>query len=307
MPVLNYKKIINFNEDYYAILLLDKNHTQSHNIFLKNLDQNFRKQARQLHPDYGGDPNDFKLLVRAKQILEDPHLKKIYDSGAYPEETLNNTEFNVDWSTVGTYRKGTTADTLGYSFFIKLSQHKEELGLIPTFMPKTNYDNYEWTFSLSNKPSSRLSISLVYDENEVLRLSSGEKLENYLNFKIYVCIPTQQLTFKRDANTLITFNNNKILSPGKVQYATFDDFVLLETASLDEAHAFFDDIHSLQQNIQNYLNNEGSTYHRKSQQIWMDENTMNKIDAEILQRVLKIKSFEVTQNNGASDFLDSIK
>ena len=38
--------------------------------------------------------------------------------------------FAIDWDKLGTYRKGTTADILGYSFFLMLAEEKETLNLL---------------------------------------------------------------------------------------------------------------------------------------------------------------------------------
>jgi curved DNA-binding protein CbpA len=45
----------------------------------------FRKKAKQTHPDKGGDPEHFKSIVRAYDILSDEEKRKRYDAGENPE------------------------------------------------------------------------------------------------------------------------------------------------------------------------------------------------------------------------------
>lgn len=46
----------------------------------------FRKSAMQHHPDKGGDPEKFKEISKAYEVLSDPEKKQIYDE--YGEEGL---------------------------------------------------------------------------------------------------------------------------------------------------------------------------------------------------------------------------
>jgi hypothetical protein len=100
----------------------------------------------------------------------------------------NNTEFTVDWSKIGNYRKGTPEDTVGFSLFFEIIELKEKLQIVPAFIPKSADHNYEWDFALAEQ-KVKLSLSIVNDENEVLRLTDSSKMEESLPFKIYVCIP----------------------------------------------------------------------------------------------------------------------
>ena len=78
------KKIIDFNKDYYTILGLDKDilpkgkSRQDKIEVSKILEDAFRKRARKCHPDFGGTKDEFLDIVRARRILEDPILKRIF-------------------------------------------------------------------------------------------------------------------------------------------------------------------------------------------------------------------------------------
>lgn len=45
----------------------------------------FRTRAKETHPDKGGDPAQFRNLVRAYNILSDPDKRRRYDNGENPE------------------------------------------------------------------------------------------------------------------------------------------------------------------------------------------------------------------------------
>jgi len=65
-------------EGLYKILGVDKNATE------REIKKAFKKAALKHHPDRGGDAEKFKEVEKAKQILTDPHKRKLYDR--YGEE-----------------------------------------------------------------------------------------------------------------------------------------------------------------------------------------------------------------------------
>ena len=232
------KKIIDFNKDYYFILGLTRDDLptgksrQDVIITSEILEKAFRTKARKCHPDFGGSKEAFLDIVRARRILEDPLLKKIYNQGFFEEFVLSdeNDNFKVDWSKIGTYRKGTPEDTIGFSLFLKLCENKSKIGLIPAFFPTTNEHNYEWDFVINGQEKTKLVISIVNDENEVLRLTSYEDVEKALPFKIYICIPKANLFFVREENSVLT-PEGKTLVNGNITKASYNDLDLLETTN----------------------------------------------------------------------------
>jgi curved DNA-binding protein CbpA len=46
----------------------------------------YRKRAKKVHPDNGGDPEEFKLISTAYAILSDPDKRKRYDAGEDSEQ-----------------------------------------------------------------------------------------------------------------------------------------------------------------------------------------------------------------------------
>ena len=305
------KKIIDFDKDYYFILGLEKDDLptgKSRQDIIKTseiLEKAFRVKARKCHPDFGGSSEAFLDIVRARRILEDPLLRKIYDQGFFEEYVLvnENDSFKVDWAKIGTYRKGTPEDTIGFSLFLKLCNEKKDLGIVPAFFPTTNEHNYEWDFVVEGQEKTKLVISIVNDENEVLRLTSNEDIEKALPFKIYICIPKANLFFVREENSVLT-PEGKTLVNGNITKAAYNDLDLLETTNLETANDY----------IKNKLNNDLIKFHngelkpsiKTNQAKMMNSEEMKKYDKDKLSEILNIRKFIFNNDEKASEFLENI-
>ncbi len=292
-------KIIDFSKNYYEILGINaedlpNGKNRAAKVECSNiLDKAFRNKARTCHPDFGGTKEAFLDIVRARRILEDPYLRDIYDGKEQKPEFQNNTEFTVDWSKIGNYRKGTPEDTVGFSLFFEIVELKEKLQIVPAFIPKSADHNYEWDFALAEQ-KVKLSLSIVNDENEVLRLTDSSKMEESLPFKIYICIPRASLSISKNE--------------GSIQ-ASYNDYNLLETTSLNAAKAYISV--GLEKDLELFRSGELQIKKREedkknNQSNWISGDKMKTIDKSQLEYIMKLKSFNVTPDEKAADFLDNL-
>ena len=304
------KKIIDFNKDYYSILGLEKDQfptgkSRAESIKVSEiLEKAFRIKARKCHPDFGGSDEEFLDIVRARRILEDPLLRKIFNQGYFEEYQLveENNDFDVDWNKVGTYRKGTPEDTTGFSLFLELCENKENLAITPAFFPTTNEHNYEWDFVV-NGQKSKLVISIVNDENEVLRLTSNDDIERSLPFKIYICIPKANLVFARDENMVLS-PDGKTLINGNITKASYCDIDLLETTNLDKAYSYVKE--NLEEDLKKFNNGELISANVQKQTKVMNSDEMKSFDKNKLTDILNIRSFNYNIDETADKWLDKI-
>ena len=305
------KKIIDFEKDYYEILGLQKldfPSGKSRADVIKTseiLEKAFRVKARKCHPDFGGSNEAFLDIVRARRILEDPLLRKTYDQGFFEEySTINeNDSFKVDWAKIGTYRKGTPEDTIGFSLFLKLCANKTNLKLIPAFFPTTNEHNYEWDFVIEGQEKTKLVISIVNDENEVLRLTSNKDVEKALPFKIYICIPKANLVFLREENSVLT-PEGKTLVNGNITKAAYNDLDLLETTNLNAAIKYIES--QIRTDLNKFKNGELKPAVKANQAKMMESEEMKQFDKEKLAEILNIRKFIYNNDENAAEFLNNI-
>merc|ERR1719450_1540774 len=61
------------NKKYYELLGVDKNATMA------EIKKSYRKLALKAHPDKGGDPEKFKEITHAYEILSDKDKRDTYD------------------------------------------------------------------------------------------------------------------------------------------------------------------------------------------------------------------------------------
>ena len=78
------------DETYYNLLGIDRACTKS------EITKAYRKKAMIMHPDKGGDEEEFKSLVEAYEILSDKNKKEHYDRFGKDEDGLNSQQSSYE-------------------------------------------------------------------------------------------------------------------------------------------------------------------------------------------------------------------
>lgn len=317
----NPSRIVDLDKDYYAVLGLQRGclptgatrkDKQEVNEILARA---YRESARRQHPDMpGGSEDGFRLVVQAQYILEDQNLRRYYESGGSYRPMMvgeGGTQFQVDWDALGTYRQGTKADTVGYGLFMTVCGRMEELGIIPAFHPSDETHNYEWDWAISEH-GAKLSLSLVHDSSEVLRLTGGADVADAEAFKIYFCIPRASLHFLRGEKENFTVNGktDAFAFGGKLAAATYSDFNLLETTNAAMARAYIAPGGNLERDLISLR--DGSLAARQKamdaesgQQKWLSTSDIKQYDTDILKSILRSRQLVTVTDERAADFLDN--
>lgn len=304
------KKIIDFSKNYYEIIGIEKiqlptkTDRDSKVKSSKIIEEAFRKKARKNHPDFGGSKEQFLDLVRARRILEDSYLRKIYDQGYFDNFNIENIDngFDVDWSKIGTYRKATLEDTMGFSLFFKISEMKDILNLTPAFFPENDSHNYEWDWVI-NGTNFKLVLSLVNDENEVLRLSDSNFIDNSLPFKIYICVPQANLNMIRKDNSILNPNGATLMN-AQIQKIKYNDFDLIETTNQESAIFYIEN--NLENDLIKIKNNEFFTNQSQNDTKWIDTDKLKNFEKLQLENIINFKHFKITEDENAAKFIDDI-
>ena len=78
--------------DYYELLGVSKSASE------KDLKSAFKKKAMQYHPDKGGDPDKFKQINEAYQVLSDTQKRQMYDQfgTADPQQVNQNQTYHFN-------------------------------------------------------------------------------------------------------------------------------------------------------------------------------------------------------------------
>lgn len=324
----NPEKVIDFNIDYFAILGLEKGSLPSgknrkeREEITQILNAAYRKEAFKTHPDFARSEDHreslnekFKLVVRAHTILANPLYREYYESGGEvrPVTVEDGNDMQVDWSKVGTFREGMLEDTIGSTLFLDIC-NKENLELIPAFKPSEEAHNFEWDWVVKDvqvRPgeATKLALSCVNDESDVLRLSSVEKIKDSLPFKIYICVPRAALHFLREETKEYSMGGASYKLNGSLKAAIYSDINLLETTSLEEAKNYINnnlenDLSSLRDGTLLQKQKEYDIQQNQSQ--WLSTDQVKDLDTQRLKAILLSKTFHTKRDETAGEFITSI-
>ena len=158
-----------------------------------------------------------------------------------------------------------------------------------------------------NIKNLKLVISIVNDEAEVLRLTNGDKISESLPFKIYICCPKVGVKYIREQNQIVA-PTGRIMANGAIKKVAYNDHIFLETTSLDEAKNYLDsdkfkeDLYDFKTNG----SNQDNVTKKLDENTWMNQEEMKNHDAQLLQKILKMKSFSLEEDEHGADFLENL-
>lgn len=232
---------IDFSEDYYGLLGLAKEQfTDGKTLAEKRVNSKlvhsaYVKKANLWHPDVkwrgdGPEPSEedrvemFKKIIKANTVLSNERLRRIYDKGEVEDVSSLDLKVEIDWSKIGRYSRGSMEETVGKNL---LRASLSQIGLenaTSIFAPSDEQnDNYIWEIYVSEDESiNPITISINNDEEDVLRLTSGENIADSLPFRIYIFIPGKKVFISRDDD-------------GNVSGCEMADYVLYEGTNMDDA------------------------------------------------------------------------
>lgn len=236
-------QVIDFSIDYYGILGIDRKTLLPGSTYgekqsnSKIIHEAYRKQASMWHPDVPWSSDDpapsqkekeerFKQIIKAHTILSDQVSKQIYDRGKDDPGSgkKQGLDFQILATSIGEFRPDSIEATIGTIIYNKILSGVPQIE--GTVCPETEgEDDYIWEFYFKQTKRDPLTLSIVRDENEVLRLTSAEGVSEALPFKIHLFFPSHkgQLTFRE------SFNPGEQTITG-IEYA---DHVLFESTNLD--------------------------------------------------------------------------
>lgn len=316
------KKLVNFDEDYYGILGIEPSglpvdtDIASRRQAAAILERAYQSACRRYHPDVNrSDPDaesKFRLAIKAHTVLSDPIARRYYDSGgADRARTLevDGKRYEIDWDDLGYYRPGTTADTVGYGLFFALAERKDELGIKPAFFPELPQHNYEWDFAVPDM-GVKLAISIVPDEEDVRRLTSGEDAGKSLPFKIYLCFPRACPYLFKSEDEVYMVGDKEVVLPGRLVKSVYVDLELVETTVLDTAQEFVDGpgiVDAMGKLRDGSLISEQERRDREAGALnWMETDRLKQVEAERLRDALRHRTPRPKFDDGAADFLKRI-
>lgn len=319
---LDAKKLVSFEEDYYGILGIDPAALPSGSEVAARreaagiLEKAYQTACRRYHPDVNRTDPDaeakFRLAIKAHTVLSDPIARRYYDSkGTDKSRTLemDGKRYEIDWEDLGYYRQGSTADTVGYGLFFAIAERKEELGIAPAFYPELPQHNYEWDFAVPDM-GVKLTISIVPDEEDVRRLTSGDDAGRSLPFKIYLCFPRACPYLIKGDDEVYKAGDREIVMPGRLVRTIYVDLELVETTVLDTAQAFVEGpgiAEALCKLRDGSLVKEQEQRDREAGALnWLDTGSLKQAEADRLKDALRHRTPRPKFDPRAADFLKRI-
>ena len=291
--------------NYYEFLGLDRDtlpkpDTKENRILIKNiLDTKFQELAPKYHPDRGGDPETFKILLRSITVLGDESLRSAYDGSV--NSYFNQSKFDIDWTKYFTYNKDSSAGIFGDIFVNKI---KSILNSELDFTPSLSEHGYHWVFNFKYNDTP-LTFSIVYNEDEILSLTDGKDFEHTMPFKIYLYFPSKFMKKELDySSALKDPDSDEYLISPRLKSITYEDLVLIQTTNQKKALEYIDN--SLMSDIQNILDNKIIQNRSFETKKTVTEKDLKEFDKSILSKLFKMKTPKYVEDEKAAELIKEI-
>lgn len=244
---------------------------------LKLVEKQFRVLTRKYHPDFGGDEQNFKFLLKSKHIFLDTEIN-------------NNFSINLLDDRISEFDKNTIAAMVGDQIFELISSWKDVLEIKPIFRPFKADDCYEWIFN-TKEERTQLCLNVQNLSNEYAEISSATHGNENLNVLVCVFVPSKRLTV-----STIQYDNSVELK--------FNDKIFLESSNANKISQYL----STPENIKNDLQKvfDGDFISRENEIKVKNTTSALKADAKVLKYLEDIKLFSTVRDESAADFLDKL-
>ena len=265
------------------------------------LDTKFKELAPKMHPDRGGSQEKFKALLRAITVLGDEKLRSEYDGVSY--SVFNDAAFFVDWEKYFSYDPNTLAADFGHNFSMKIAR---KLNTKLVFYPEMKEHGYNWSFDIEYN-GKFLTLSLVYDEDEILALTSGESVEKSLPFKIHLFFPMDRLKVSYDHSSAVKVpETNKYLVMPMAKSVQYSDVTLATTTNESMFSNYVEN--NLVQDMENLLAGKpiSNELYEESNKNALSQQALREQDLKVLHEIFRLKTPHLTPNETADEFIARI-
>lgn len=244
---------------------------------LKLVEKQFRILTRKYHPDFGGDEQNFKFLLKCKHVFFDSEINNDFSLNLFDDKF---SEFD----------KNTIAAKVGDQIFELISSWRDMLEIKPIFKPAQTSDCYEWIFN-TKEEGTQLCLNVQNLSNEYAEISGSTHGNDNLNVLVCIFIPSKRLTVNN-----IQYDNSVELK--------FNDKIFIESSNAANISAYLSTPDNIKNDLQKIF--DGSFVSKENEIKVRNITSSIKADAKVLEYLENIKLFSTVHDDSAADFLDKL-
>jgi hypothetical protein len=246
--------------------------------FYKLVENHFRNLIRECHPDFGGNEEQYKFLLKSKQFL----LEEMQEDKSF--------SLDIDNDKLVKFDKNSLAAKLGNQLFELLSSWQEELKIKPVFKPQEENDEYEWIFNTEIN-EYQLCLNIQNLSEEYAELSSKTYQDDNLNVLVCLFVPSKKLAVKNCA-----YDNSVVLN--------FNDKILIESSNAKNIAAYFTSYELIKKDLEKVYNNQFIS--KENELKTKNIAVAQKADQRVLDYLRDIKLFNTQYDENADEFLNKL-